>query len=437
MAPVTEAELEALKAKVQAAEAALAKAEAAYQEEADHVAKVNAEMEARGEEPFTSGPNLGPLDEERRRALWARNDAVAALERALAPPAVTTPPPEPAPNPDVPETGHYDDAHSFGWRPPPAPPPDKDAYVFGWGTKKKAVVAVGIAGILAAVVAAIVALGSGGGTSKAASTSAPPVGATSTAAQASTTTVPTTGALPTNTAVAGCIAIDPRGSTTVLREAFLLVNPQAGSYTATFAKGPTGSVSGEGSASGNLVETAVTISAFGTYDGLTITAPDGSPIALGPIASQLPLVINAETDKPNGCDGGALVMPAASTGDPVTRDHAAIEAFLPTFSDASRARDVEQLVHMLDPAVLERYSAAQCTADLGAVAAEPTAAFAFERFTSGPEPFTYASDGPSTVIANTYTVAVSRTSNGTTADASIHLSVSDSGTVGWFTDCTH
>jgi hypothetical protein len=98
---------------------------------------------------------------------------------------------------------------------------------------------------------------------------------------------------------------------------FLLVNPQPGSYTATFAQGPTGPVSGQGTASGNLVETEVTIVAFGTYDELTITAPDGTPIALGPIASQLPLVIDAEHDEPNGCDGRALTMPAAPpAGDP-------------------------------------------------------------------------------------------------------------------------
>jgi hypothetical protein len=355
-----------------------------------------------------------------------------AARRALKDVAVRPRDPEAAP-----DTGHYDDGHAFGWG-KPVSGPEMDHYggqSFGWGPKKKAaVLVIGLAGVMAAVAGAFAVFGSKDkpASPAAASTDAPPT----TASGATTTSTPTTGALPTNTAVVGCIAIDPQGSTTVLHEAFLLTNPQPGAYTAVFAQGPTGSVTGTGEATGNLVETSVTINAFGSYDGLTITAPDGTPIALGPIASQLPLEINAETDKPNGCDGAALVMPAAGA-HPVGDDRAAIEAFLPVFSDASRTRDIGKLVSMLDPAVIGRYGAAQCTADLGAVAADPTAAFAFKDITSGPETFTYASDGQTTDVANTYTVAVSRTANGTPADASIHLSVSPTGTVGWFTDCTH
>jgi hypothetical protein len=428
---VTEEELEGLQAKVTAAEAAYAKADAEYRAEEKNVHQIHAQMEADGEEITTSGDEIWRLETVRRTAQEALNTARWNLKNVAVRPAE-----------DVPETGHYDDSHAFGWRPPPvsSSPTETghydDGHSFGWRTKKKvAVIAIGLAGVAAAIAGAFAVFGNGGKSTPAASSTTAP--ASTGPVKATSTTVPTVGAaLPANAAVVGCIAIDPQGSTTVLHEAFLLTNPQPGGYTATFAQGPTGPVTGTGAASGNLVETAVTISAFGTYDGLSITAPDGTQIALGPIASQLPLVINAETDKPNGCDGAALVMPAG-TGDPVARDHGAIEAFLPTFSDATRSNNAEQLVRMLDPAVLERYSAEQCLADLQAIQADPSAAFVFKSFTSGPEPFTYASDGQSTVVDNTYTVSVSRTENGTTADAPIHLSVSPSGTVGWFTDCTH
>ena len=414
---VTEAQMEGLKADAAAAEAALAKAEAAVEKERAHIAKVHADMLANDEVPFTSGGEIGPLEKALERAREARNAAVAALKDAT----VIWPDGElPLPT----ETGHYDDGHAFGWN-----------------TKKKAaVLVIGLGSVAAAVAGAFAVFGSGNKTTSVPTAAATSTAPTSTAAPQPSTTMPTTGALPTNTAVAGCIAIDPQGSVTVLHQAFLLTNPLPGKYTATFASGPTGAVSGSGEAKlgTNLVETAVTITAFGTYDGLTITSPDGTPIAIGPIATQLPLVINEQTDKPNGCDGSALTMPAAPPArDSVARDHAAIEAFLPRFSEASRDRDLAQLVAMLDPAVLTRYSEAQCTADLDVVESDPTAAFVFKGFTSGPEPFTYTSDGRSTIVPNTYVVAVTQTSGDTTTETSIHLSVDPTGNVGWFTDCTH
>ena len=339
------------------------------------------------------------------------------------------------------DTGHYDDGHAFGWGSTPSPDDGDtgyydDGHAFGWSTKKKAVVAGGIVAFVLAAGAAVAAL-SGGGSSKpsSAGVSSAPEAKSSDSVQSSTNLE--VASLPSNTVLAGCIAIDPQGGTTVLHEAFLLSNPNAGTYTATFAKGPTGSVSGTGAASENLVVTDVRIRAFGVYDGLTITGPDGAPIALGPIASQLPLDINAQTDKPNGCDPTTLKMPAApaSSGGPEA-DHAAIEAFLPAFAHATQVGDVDFLTNALDPAVLARYGKPQCAADLGAVPADATANFVLRAFTSGPEPFTYSSDGQSVVVQNTYSVAVSRTANGVTSDSDIHLSVDSSG-AHWFTDCTH
>jgi len=116
---------------------------------------------------------------------------------------------------------------------------------------------------------------------------------------------------PVNTVFDGCIVIDPQGNTTVLTPAFTVINPQPGQYSATFAKSPSGPLSGSGTAINgrNPVTVPMRAVAFGTYDALGITGPDGSTIALGRLAGQLPLLLNAETDKPNGCDPAALLMP--------------------------------------------------------------------------------------------------------------------------------
>jgi hypothetical protein len=245
-----------------------------------------------------------------------------------------------------------------------------------------------------------------------------------------------TSALPVNTVLDGCIAIDPQGNTTVLHPAFLVANPAPGPYTATFAKGPTGVVRGTGTADGNLVVADVRIAAFGTYDGLAISGPDGAPIALGPLAAEVPLDINAQTDKPNGCDPSALHLPSPAAAGSVDADHAAIEAFVPQFSHAVQVRDVSFLVNALDPAVLQRYTRDQCTAQLSSVPADPTADFTVHAFEAGPEPFTYASDGQSTVVQRTYAVSVAHTASGVTTATTIHLSVDEGGGVHWFTDCT-
>ena len=462
----------ALQAKVEAAQAAFDKAEAAYEAEFARVQQINAEMEARGEEPFTSGPDLGPLhdavtaarsdlwraqaDLEREvRAVEAVKAEQAAIDAANAADTLDTghyddshafgwkPSPPPPEIPAEGDTGHYDDSHAFGWKPSP-PPPEipaegdtghyDDAHAFGWGAKKKAIVAGGVVAAILAIAAAVVAVANAGGSS---STTKAGTSASQASSSRSASSSSTVSALPLDTVLAGCIAIDPQGNTTILHPGFLVANPRAGDYTATFAKGPTGTVHGTGTANGNLVVADVTITAFGTYDGLTLTGPGGAPVALGPIAAQVPLVINAQTDRPNGCDPHALVMPQTGPTTAGTDAQAAIASFLSQFGRASQTADVGFLVGALDPAVLARYSRDQCTADISAVGGDPTAAFTLKSVTSGPEPFTYTSDGQSTVVPDTYTVEVSRTANGATTDSTLHLSVDAGGGVHWFTDCTH
>jgi hypothetical protein len=130
-------------------------------------------------------------------------------------------------------------------------------------------------------------------------------------------------------------------------------------------------------------------------------------------------------------------MPAPTAAGTADAEHAAITTFLPQFSNAMQTADTVFLASALDPAVVARYGEAQCRSDLAAVAADPTANFAVKDFGSGPQPYTYTSDGQSTAVPNTYTLAVIRTANGVTQDSTLHLSVDSSGSVHWFTDCTH
>lgn len=143
--------------------------------------------------------------------------------------------------------------------------------------------------------------------------STPPPAVATPTATLTPTPLPSPAALvfPPNTVFDGCIVIDPQGNTTVLAAAFTVFNVQGGDYRAAFAQTPTGALAGSGTATAgqNPVVVPMRATRFGTYDGLSITTPGGMPVALGPIASQVPLDINAATNVRNDCDPAALLMP--------------------------------------------------------------------------------------------------------------------------------
>lgn len=145
--------------------------------------------------------------------------------------------------------------------------------------------------------------------------------------ESTTASTSTTQAFPDDTVFDGCLAIEPQGSTTVLGAAFTVSNPQTGSYRAAFAESPSGRLSGSGIAvdGQNPILIPMRATAFGKYDKLSITAPDGKPVKLGPLAGQLPLELNASTDKPNGCSPSKLKAPptSATPTTPATRAQAA------------------------------------------------------------------------------------------------------------------
>jgi hypothetical protein len=195
------ADIEALEARVVAAKAALTKAEADYAAEQKRVDEINAEIEASGEEPFTSGPDIGPLQAavgDARSALWSAEDELKRAQAAAAAVAAEHAAIDAANADDTLDTGHYDDGHGFGWKqaqdtgnwnkltesadlsaetrkieedlgrehdermeapllPPPAPTS---------GLNKKVVVGGILAVALIAVVAVVALVGGGGGSSK-------------------------------------------------------------------------------------------------------------------------------------------------------------------------------------------------------------------------------------------------------------------------------
>ncbi|MGQ0824119.1 MAG: CHRD domain-containing protein [Actinomycetota bacterium] len=85
-----------------------------------------------------------------------------------------------------------------------------------------------------------------------------------------------------------------------------------GPWAARFATGPTGGVSGTGTVVNGLGEIPITIFAFGSYDGLTLIAPDGSQVPLGPFNELLPFTVGPDEQS---CDGATLTpAPAEVTG---------------------------------------------------------------------------------------------------------------------------
>src|SRR5262249_12236037 len=110
----------------------------------------------------------------------------------------------------------------------------------------------------------------------------------------------------------GCIGLFHVPGQYSLIQLYFTSQPQnAGSWTATFAQGPTGPVTGQGVlAPIGRGEIDVRITQFGTYQGLTMTGPGGVSVAPGPFAAMLPLVV---TSQPKDCDPRTLTVPGSSS----------------------------------------------------------------------------------------------------------------------------
>ena len=136
-------------------------------------------------------------------------------------------------------------------------------------------------------------------------------------------------------------------------------------------------------------------------------------------------------DGPSPAAEGAPVTPASST-PAVTAPDEDVQAFVDGLAAAIRNGDQAFLLARLHPEVLRRYGDAACGARM-ATFRDPTLQFAVHAV-GAPGPYEWATDGRTTTVAATVTVAVTRTQRGTPSETEIHLT-----RVGrewrWFTDC--
>jgi hypothetical protein len=240
---------------------------------------------------------------------------------------------------------------------------------------------------------------------------------------------------PLNTVYAGGFGIYPQGSTTTVAFGFTVVNPVPGTYTATWAQTPTGALTGTGTAAGgqsNPIVIPFTATQLGDYGQLKITAPGGTPIALGPVAGQLPLVLNAQTDVLTNYIPTALRTPipgpAASSGQVET-----VTGFVDGLFHNLASGNVNGELNSLNPAVIDRYGAKDCRSWL-ATLTDPTAAITVKAVT-GPSSFDYASSGLTTRIPNTFDLDATVVLRGQPIDQVVHVAKDKDGSDSWFTTC--
>ena len=100
-----------------------------------------------------------------------------------------------------------------------------------------------------------------------------------------------------------------------------------------------------------------------------------------------------------------------------------VGVFLTNFGTAFRTGDSTFLLARLHPAEIQRYGLAQCANKVKTVRNQYVS-FAFVSAT-GPAPYTWTTDGRSTVIPDTYTVTVQRTLNVPGVTTKIHLTLID------------
>jgi hypothetical protein len=239
-----------------------------------------------------------------------------------------------------------------------------------------------------------------------------------------------------NKVLASCLQLTVQGNTTFVIPEFL-VNPlDPGPYKATFDTGA-GKLSGGTTveAGAKFVAVPVKFTQFTRINGVTLDGPSGA-IDPGTLQTQLPFDLNASTDHATDCDGNKLTLPPlttdTSTGSGVPTDK--IAAFLNDLAQSTRtAAGVDHALALLNGAVVDRYSKDTCRSFLQSTV-DPTAAFSVVSI-AGPGPYTYASDGQSTVVNDVFEVTAKRTVNGQTSEQTVHVARNADGTFSWFTRC--
>lgn len=134
----------------------------------------------------------------------------------------------------------------------------------------------------------------------------------------------------------------------------------------------------------------------------------------------------------------APATPAPATPAPTADVEALIRAFMSKLETAVRDGAQGSVAANLGGAVIDRYGVAQCEEYLASRDPSPEQRFEIVSVT-GPAPWDYVTDGLTTTVPGTWTLASRVTGPNasgevTTRDADLHVQVAD-GMVFWFTDC--
>jgi hypothetical protein len=130
--------------------------------------------------------------------------------------------------------------------------------------------------------------------------------------------------------------------------------------------------------------------------------------------------------------GGASV-PVVSGEIPLPELSYNIKSFISAFNTAFADADVEALMALLNPAVVERYGENACLTYLQSVVENTIEVEVVEVLSFGW--WTWELDDLETEFDNVYTVLVNATAQGQTVEQEIHYAQLEDGTLTWFTDC--
>lgn len=126
----------------------------------------------------------------------------------------------------------------------------------------------------------------------------------------------------------------------------------------------------------------------------------------------------------------STALPTATPSAPPALDPATAEEFAFELLTAFRSDDAAYLYERLHPLVPERYGERQCRRYVNALPPDPGADWTVQS-SSGPAPWDWETDGLTTTVADTWTVAIEIPDEG---QREVHFTPFE-GTWRWFVDC--
>jgi len=110
-----------------------------------------------------------------------------------------------------------------------------------------------------------------------------------------------------------------------------------------------------------------------------------------------------------------------------------LQEFFNIYNARFQAADVDSLLTLLHPEVLDLYGFDACQEYLSTVVDKPIEIKVIQVVSY--EPWTWNIDGHTSLIEDAYSIQVEVTAEGQTVQQTMHLGLADDGTIAWFTDC--